>query len=121
MVRASVIVGLLIAGCGPLPEPEADDAGLTEAQAVPDASVEVAPDAGSRWTPGPVVFADPVLLLIDAGVVWSPSQPAVYPFAVRHSPLTPSVVANLKRIVAGGPRLGGVFSKIGDSNTVEPN
>ncbi len=94
-----------------LPDAGIADAGLPDAS-VPDAGL---PDAG--LPDSGVTDAG----LPDAGFDAGAAGPVVYPFAERHSPITPSVVANLKRIAAIAPRLDGVFAKIGDSNTVNTN
>jgi lysophospholipase L1-like esterase len=64
-----------------------------------------------------------VLVLLALGAAPQPvaAEPqVVYPFGARHSPLTASVAANLKRIAAQGKQTE-TFAKIGDSNTVNPN
>lgn len=48
----------------------------------------------------------------------SPSQPILYPADRTLSPLTPSVVENLRAIAAIGAAKDDVFSKVGDSHTV---
>ncbi len=81
---------------GGLPPDEWSNAGAADAGA-PDAGPPSTPDAGA---PGPVL----------------------YPVGLRHSPLTASVAANLRAIAArDATRRDDVFSKVGDSNTVNPN
>lgn len=54
----------------------------------------------------------------DAGLV----PPVRYVAGTTHSPLTPAVAAGLQRMAARAPgRRGDVFSKVGDSNTVNTN
>ena len=77
------------------------------------APVDDPEDAGERDAGFDAGLPDAGIIPTDAGS----TEPAVYPFATRHSPITPSVVANLKRIAAIAPRLGNVFAKIGDSNS----
>ena len=122
--------------CGPMPQPmEEDDAGpFVDAGSTPDAGK----DAGTLVDPGATVDAGTIPdagtspdvgttrdagldagTTADAGV--PDAGPAIYPFGARHSPVTPAVVANLKRIAAIAPKLGNVFAKIGDSNTVNTN
>ena len=55
---------------------------------------------------------------LDAGVTADFGEQVVYPFEARHSPLPPSVVANLRRIAGLAQRNNAAFSKVGDSNTV---
>ena len=109
---------------GPADEPEDGGAGDSGFDAGPSDAGR--PDAGAsdagRIDAGTIDAGTIDSGTIDAGVPDAgPTGPAVYPFATRHSPLTPSVVANLQRITALGPRLAGVFAKIGDSNTVNTN
>ncbi len=92
---AIVLLGAVGLGCGVSSQPL--DAEPIEARAVDAEPVDSEP--------------------ADAGA----TQPPLYPFGARHSPVTPSVVANLKRIARIAPRLEGVFAKIGDSNSVNPN
>lgn len=47
--------------------------------------------------------------------------PERYPFGSVHSPITAGVAANLQTIRQRGPAQANVFSKVGDSNTVNTN
>jgi hypothetical protein len=110
---ASLAAALTLAACGAEtepPEPDAsvepaDDAGTPDAGAGgDDAGVTPGPDAGTDDAGAPL-----------AGVL-------VYPLDRAHSPLTAEVAAHLKAIAALKPsRAGNVFSKVGDSNTVNFN
>lgn len=127
-----VLLPLLLIACGAPPEegplPEADAGPVVDAGApVADAGFDAGgPDAGVADAGGP----DAGTGTVDAGTIDAgapdggkadagPLPPTIYPFAVRHSPITPAVAANLQRIAGLGPaRNAGAFSKIGDSNTV---
>lgn len=140
MLRAAAILCLLACACGALPEDPQDageltDAGVADAGGQADAgvpsdagSVDAGPtDSGVRDAGAPDAGA------VDSGVADAGSpqdagtvdagsnEPALYSATARHSPITPSVVGNLKRIASIAPRLGNVFAKIGDSNTVNTN
>ncbi len=94
---------VLLAACGVVPLEFEEDAGASfPVESLPDGSVALASDAGVAVTPP------------DAG----PSV-LVYPLDRKHSPLTAEVVTRLQAIAALAPaKKGNVFSKIGDSNTV---
>ena len=77
------------------------------ADAGPDAGSDAGFDAGSGTDGG----------IVDAGAL----APIVYPFGVRHSPVTAAVTANLKRIAGLSTKQGNVFSRVGDSQTVSTN
>lgn len=88
------------------------DAGLVDAGALDAGAVDAGPareDAGAAADAGSEV---------DAG----PKGRVVYGFDALHSPLTQDVVTALQQVAAQGPGLReDVFSKVGDSNTVNTN
>jgi hypothetical protein len=85
----------------------ADDAPTTRTP--PDASAD---DAGTL----PDDAASPDASMPDAG---PPDVPARYPSDARHSPLSPHVASELRRIASNDPSLrDDVFAKVGDSITV---
>lgn len=122
--RAALGCALLAAACGPVVD--LDDAGprIDAGSFVYDAGqpVDAGPDAGAA-EPDAGFDAG-----FDAGVV-DAGQPVDagfsvlrYPSGRTQSPLTPEVAAHLQSIAALGPsKNGAVFSKIGDSNTVNTN
>ena len=105
-MRTSAVLLLLCAGCGdPTTIDARTDTGLT------DAGVDSFFDAG-----GVDGGADAA---IDAGGIDAGPSPARYPTGRNHSPITPSVAQNIRRIFSRGSGLGDdVFAKVGDSITV---
>lgn len=107
MSRALVLAGLLLLACGS-PVDGFGDAGAGGGSGggtggdAGDTTDAGAPDAGTST---------------DAGLAG-----LLYPVGQRHSPLTESVAAHLREIAALGPSLhDDIFSKVGDSNTVNTN
>ncbi|MBM4776907.1 MAG: SGNH/GDSL hydrolase family protein [Archangiaceae bacterium] len=132
-VRLVVIAGLLFVACGPPPVSLPDgavvvedvDSGVVviESDAGIDAGVEV--DAG-RIDAGTVlvdagVVVDAGTMVPDAGTPAPDGGLVVYPFNQTHSPLTPALVDNLRRIAARASHDDDTFMKVGDSNTVNTN
>jgi len=116
-MRLLVPALLVLIACGAPIEAD-DDAGTASDASTPDASTPDAstPDGGAPDASTPDAGS------FDAGAPDAGnSTPPIYPPGARHSPITPSVVASLKRIAANALRLPGVFAKIGDSNTVNTN
>jgi hypothetical protein len=109
---ALVLAGLLV-GCGSTVLPD-DDAGME----TPDASSSEV-DAGA-FDAG--LISPDAGMITDAGVDAGPVGVLIYPLDSKHSPMTADVVAHLRAIAAlSATKKANVFSKVGDSNTVNPN
>lgn len=122
LMRWSLPFVLSTLACGPLPMP-LPDGGVVEEVPV-DARDGGSNDAGGDLDAGSSVDAGPVA---DAGQVADAGSPdaqaglVVYPFNQTHSPLTPAVVAHLRRVATREAHDDDVFMKVGDSNTVNTN
>lgn len=93
-----LVVALALCACGP-------------------ATVAPEPDAGTHIIDGGSLEDDGGTTLPDGG-----ASVVAYPVGRTHSPVTTEVAAHLRAIAALKPsRAGSVFSKVGDSNTVNPN
>jgi len=127
-MRRSLLVALLVA-CGPMPvvlpdggivDEDVDpgvDAGAVDGGAALDAGDLDAgeAEAGTERDAGPVPDGGPI---VDAGRPPVDGGMVVYPFGRTHSPLTPGVVANLRRIAAREAHDDDALMKVGDSITV---
>lgn len=115
-MRSRVAISLLlVTACGsPI---EGDDAGppVDAGAFVFDAGIDAGADAGVELDAGTELDAG-----VDAGTPFDAGSSVIrYPSGRTQSPLTNEVVAHLQSIAALGPgKNGSVFSKIGDSNTV---
>ncbi len=107
---AVLSASLVLAACGPTVDLDTLFA---------DASVSSIDDAGTPALDAGAMSSEP-----DAGAPTPDAGPSVllYPLDRKHSPLTAEVVTSLQRIAARSTtRRANVFSKVGDSNTVNPN
>ncbi len=128
-LRAVGVLACVLVACGGVPT-EGEDAGtgrLDAGSLVSDAGHDV--DAGLPGAGVPDAGA-PDAGASDAGLPDAGSPPPVdagtsvlrYPAGRTQSPLTPEVVEHLRAIAALAPsKKGNVFSKVGDSNTVNTN
>ncbi|MFO0598268.1 MAG: SGNH/GDSL hydrolase family protein [Myxococcaceae bacterium] len=119
---------LLLCACGAPPSPESDagsdgelDAGLERDAGGGDAGFDAGFDAGAPRDAGTGLDAG----MLDGGTGGTGDGGLgvlLYPTGRTHSPLTPDVVAHLQAIAAlSAGKHDDVFSKVGDSNTVNTN
>lgn len=129
-MRRLVLVSVFVA-CGPMPvtlpdggivDDEFDagvsvDGGIVDGGAVADAGLLDAgePDGGTERDAGLVLDGG---VAVDAGAATVDGGMVVYPFGRTHSPVTPGVVENLRRIAAREAHDDDALMKVGDSITV---
>jgi hypothetical protein len=111
-----LIISAGLVGCGSTALLD-DDAGPSP-QSSMDASSLDTPDASISSDAGGVVDAGSSTRANDAGL----SGVLIYPTDRKHSPMTADVVEHLRSIAAlSTTKKANVFSKVGDSNTVNTN